>query len=149
MANTYTQIHIHVVFAVRNRKMLIMQDIEQEVHSYITSIVMNQGHKVLQINGMPDHIHLLIGLRPFQSLSELIQIVKRDSSKWINKQRITRLKFNWQEGFGAFACSKSVVPKVIAYIQNQKEHHKKVDFKNEYIQFLEKNDIDYDERYIF
>jgi REP element-mobilizing transposase RayT len=149
MANTYTQIHIHSIFAVQNRQSLIRPAWEIELYKYITGIVQFQGHKLLQINGMPDHVHLLIGMRPVQSLSELIQQIKQDSSKWINSNRLADGRFSWQEGFGAFSHPKSQVNKVIAYIQNQKEHHKKKSFREEYLEFLEKWEVDYDERYIF
>jgi REP element-mobilizing transposase RayT len=149
MANTYTQIHIHSIFAVQNRQSLIQSSWETELYKYITGIVQNHGHKLLQINGMPDHIHLLIGMRPVQSLSELTQQIKQDSSKWINKQRLVAGRFSWQEGFGAFSHSKSQVQTVITYIQNQKNHHKKKSFREEYIELLEKWEVDYDERYIF
>lgn len=149
MANTYTQIHIHSIFAVQNRQSLIQPSWEFELYKYITGIVQNQGHKLLQINGMPDHVHLLIGMRPVQSLSDLMQQIKQDSSKWINKKELAAGRFSWQEGFGAFSHSKSQVKTVIAYIQNQKNHHKKKSFREEYLEFLEKWEVDYDERYIF
>jgi len=149
MANTYTQIHIHSIFAVQNRQSLIQSSWEIELYKYITGIVQNNGHKLLQINGMPDHVHLLIGMRPVQSLSVLMQQVKQDSSKWINEKRFAAGRFSWQEGFGAFLHSKSQVQTVITYIQNQKEHHKNKSFREEYLDFLEKWEVDYDERYIF
>src|SRR6056297_1326504 len=149
MANTYTQIHIHSIFAVQNRQSLIQSSWEIELYKYITGIVQNNGHKLLQINGMPDHVHLLIGMRPVKSLSVLMQQVKQDSSKWINEKRFAAGRFSWQEGFGAFLHSKSQVQTVITYIQNQKEHHKNKSFREEYLDFLEKWEVNYDERYIF
>lgn len=149
MANTYTQIHIHSIFAVQNRQSLIQSSWEIELYKYITGIVQNNGHKLLQINGMPDHVHLLIGMRPVQSLSVLMQQIKQDSSKWINEKRLAAGRFSWQEGFGAFSHSKSQLQAVIAYIQNLKEHHKNKSFREEYLDFLEKWEVDYDERYIF
>jgi len=149
MANTYTQIHIHSIFAVQNRQSLIQSSWEIELYKYITGIVQNNGHKLLQINGMPDHVHLLIGMRPVQSLSVLMQQVKQGSSKWINEKRLAAGRFSWQEGFGAFSHSKSQLQAVIAYIQNLKEHHKNKSFREEYLDFLEKWEVDYDERYIF
>jgi putative transposase len=98
---------------------------------------------------MPDHIHILIGMRPTQSISELIQVVKANSSKWINEKKFLNVKFEWQEGYGAFSYSKSHVKNVISYIQNQEERHKKKTFQEEYLEFLEAFEIDYDERYIF
>ena len=149
MANTYTQIHIQTVFAVQNRQSLISNEWKDDLYKYITAIIQNNEHKLLQINGMPDHVHILFGLRPVQSLSDLMKQVKQDSSKWINQNRLARGKFSWQEGFGAFSYSKSQLPKVITYIQNQQEHHRKRTFREEYIALLEAHGVDYDERYIF
>ena len=129
MANTYTQIHIQVVFAVQNRESLIKELWKDDLYKYITGIIQNNNHKVLQINGVADHIHILFGMRPTQSLSDLMKQVKQDSSKWINKQGLVNGKFSWQSGFGAFSYSKSEVPKIIRYIKNQEEHHRKITFK--------------------
>lgn len=149
MANTYTQIHIHVIFAVQNRTSLISPNWEKELYQYITGIVTNQGHKLLAINGMPDHVHVLIGIRPTQSLSELMQDIKGGSSKWINEKKLVLGKFKWQEGFGGLSYSKSQLDTVIKYIQNQEEHHKKRTFLEEYRAFLKLFEVDFDERYIF
>lgn len=149
MANTYTQIHIHAIFAVQNRTSFISEKWEKELYKYISGIITNQGHKLLSINGMPDHIHILFGMRPVQSLSDLMQNTKGDSSKWINSKGFVRGKFAWQEGYGAFSYSKSQLPMVIGYIENQKEHHRKKGFREEYLEFLERFEVDYDERYIF
>jgi REP element-mobilizing transposase RayT len=148
MSNTYTQIHIQVVFAVHNRQSLINADWKDELYKYITGIIQNNNHKVLQINGMPDHIHILFGMRPTQSLSDLIKQVKQDSSKWINKQGLVNGKFSWQSGYGAFSYSKSEVSKVVNYIKNQEEHHKKLLFQDEYLKLLKDFNVDYDARYI-
>ncbi len=149
MANTYTRIHIQTIFAVQNRQSLIQKRWQEELHRYITGIVQNNNHKVLQINGMPDHIHLLIGMRPSQSLSDLMKMVKGESSAWINKRGFTKSKFSWQAGYGAFSYTKSQVPKVIRYIQNQEEHHRMKNFTEEYLDFLNAFEIEYDERFIF
>ncbi len=149
MANTYTQIHIQTIFAVQNRQSLIQNAWKDKLYKYITGIIQNHDHKILQINGMPDHIHIFFGMRPTQSLSELIQKVKGESSEWINKKGFLREPFSWQSGFGAFSYAKSQVPDVIRYIQNQENHHKKKTFIEEYSDFLKAFDIDYDERYIF
>ena len=149
MANTYTQIHIQAIFAVQNRQALIQNEWKDELYKYITGIVQNHNHKMLQINGMPDHLHLFFGMRPTQSISDLMKIVKGDSSKWINEKGFLKTKFSWQAGFGAFSYAKSQVPKVIKYIQNQEEHHKRKTFIEEYVDFLKAFEIDYDERYIF
>ena len=149
MANTYSQIHMHAIFAVQNRHCLIANDWKDELYKYITGIIQNNDHKLLAINGMADHLHIFFGMRPKQSLSELMQMVKGDSSEWINKKGFYRHSFSWQEGFGAFSYSKSQAPNVIRYIQNQEEHHKKKTFREEYIDFLNAFEIDFDERYIF
>jgi REP element-mobilizing transposase RayT len=149
MANTYTQIHIQAVFVVQNRACIIHQTWKEELYKYISGIIRNHGHKVLAINGMPDHLHVLIGMRPTQSLSDLIQDIKGDSSKWINQQGFIKNRFSWQEGYGAFSYSKSHVASVIDYIRNQEEHHRKKTFIEEYHDFLKKFEIEFDERYIF
>ena len=149
MPNTYTQIHIQVVFAVQNRVSIIRKSWKDELYKYITGIIQNYGHKVLAINGMPDHLHILIGMRPTQSLSDLMQDIKGDSSKWINQKSFVNGKFSWQEGYGAFSYSKSHVDAVIKYIKNQEQHHKKKTFIEEYHEFLDKFEVEFDERYIF
>ena len=149
MANTYTQIHIHTVFAVQNRISLINKDWQDRLYQYIIAIIQNHGHKVLSIGGMPEHIHILFGFRPAQSLSELMQNVKRNSSEWINKEKLVRGRFSWQEGYGGFSYSKSQIPQVIKYIENQELHHKKQTFIDEYRKILNDFGLEYDERYIF
>ena len=149
MANTYTQIHLQVVFAVKTRIGLIHQTWKDELYSYITGIVQAHGHNVLAINGMPDHVHLFFGMRPTQSLSDLMQDVKGSSSKWINDRGFIKVKFEWQQGYGAFSYSKSQVSNVINYIQNQEIHHQKKTFIDEFNDLLEKFDVDFDERYVF
>jgi len=149
MANTYTQIHIHIVFAVKHRHGLILGNWKHELYKYITGIVQNYKHKLLAINGMPDHVHLLIGLNPTHAISELIQHVKGDSSKWINERRFCVGRFQWQEGYGAFSCSKNQVSNVIEYINNQESHHAKFSFVNEYKQLLNDFEISYDDRFVF
>lgn len=148
MANTYTQIHIQVIFAVQDRQSLIKNEWKDELFKYITGIIQNHEHKVLQINGMPDHIHILFGMRPTQSLSDLMKHVKQDSSKWINGKGFINGKFSWQSGYGAFSYSKSEVLNVINYIKNQELHHKKLTFQEEYLQLLKEFNIEFDERYI-
>lgn len=148
MANTYTQIHIQVIFAVQDRQSLIKNEWKDELFKYITGIIQNHEHKVLQINGMPDHIHILFGMRPTQSLSDLMKHVKQDSSKWINSKGFINGKFSWQSGYGAFSYSKSEVLNVINYIENQELHHKKLTFQEEYLQLLKEFNIEFDERYI-
>ena len=128
MANTYTQLHIQLVFAIKYRAALIQYDWKERLHQYITGIFQENEHKMLQINSMPDHIHIFFGMRPHQSISSLVQNVKSESSKWINENGFCKSAFAWQEGFGAFSYSKTHVPDVIRYIQNQEAHHKKEAF---------------------
>jgi len=149
MANTYTQIHIQLVFAVQNRASLIKDSWKDEMYKYMTGIIQNKDHKMLQINSMPDHIHILIGLRPTQALAELVKVVKQESTNWINDQKFTPKKFNWQEGYGAFSYTKSDVPRVIKYIQNQENHHREIKFLDEYVEMLRVHEIEYDEKYLF
>ena len=149
MANTYTQLHIQFIFAVKYRAALISKEWKDELHKYITGIFQENKHKMLQINSMPDHIHILIGMRPTQSISALIQNVKTESSKWIKEKKFCKQPFAWQEGYGAFSYSKSHLPDVIRYIQNQEVHHKKETFLDEYRHFLKVFEIEYDEQYIF
>lgn len=149
MANTYSQIHIQVVFAVQNRESLIDSKWKNELYQYLVGIIQNHQHKVITINGMPDHLHILIGLRPSQSISDLMQKVKGDSSKWINRKGFVLGKFSWQEGYGVFSYGKSQIDDVIEYIKRQEIHHQRKTFKEEYLQFLEKFAVDYDERFVF
>ena len=157
MANTYTQIHIHAIFAVQNRLSLIQKHWKEEFNQYITGIIENNNHKLLQIGGMPDHVHVLIGMRPTQSISNLLQDIKGSSSLWVNtsyfvrstsKKQLVRGKFSWQEGYGAFSYGKSQVNDVIDYIKNQEIHHKKRTFAEEYLKFLKLFEIEYDLRYV-
>ena len=149
MANTYTQLHIQLVFAVKYRAALIQKEWKERLHQYITGIFQKNEHKMLQINSMPDHIHIFIGLRPHQSISSLVQNVKSESSKWIKDNKLCKSPFAWQEGFGAFSYSKTHVDRVIRYIQNQEAHHKKETFLDEYRKMLKAFEVEYDERYIF
>ncbi|MCD4723674.1 MAG: IS200/IS605 family transposase [Bacteroidales bacterium] len=149
MANTYTQIHIHAVFSVQNRLCIIQDHWKDELYKYITGIIKNNGHKALVINGMPDHIHVLFGLRPAQSISDLLQDIKGSSSKWINDKKLLKGRFSWQEGYGAFSYKKSDLPSVINYINNQENHHKKTTFREEYIKLLQEFEIEYKDAYIF
>ena len=148
MANTYTQIHLQLIFAVKYRKALIDRSWKEELNKYITGIVQNQKHKLLTINGIEDHIHILIGFRPHQSLSNLMQDIKGDSSGWINENRFASSRFAWQEGYGAFSYSRSHLSSVINYIENQEEHHRKKSFVEEFKLLLKVSGIDFDERYI-
>jgi putative transposase len=149
MADTYSQIYIQVVFSVQNRKALIHESWEEELYKYITGIIQNKGQKLIAINGMPDHIHIFIGIKPNCCLSDLVREVKKSSNSFINEKQFTAIPFYWQEGFGAFSYSFSHIDKVVQYIKNQKIHHQKKTFKEEYLEFLEKSKIEYKEEYLF
>ncbi len=149
MANTYSQIYIQAVFAVEGRQSLIPPEHNDELQKYITGIVSAQRHKLIAINNLPDHLHLLVGLRPDAALSELVRDIKANSSRWINEKRWVLGRFSWQEGFGAFSYSRSQLGTVIRYIENQQQHHAKKSFRNEYSEMLEKFGVEYDPRYIF
>jgi len=149
MPNTFTQIYIQTVFTVQNRLSLIGKEWQEELFKYITGIVQNNGHKMIAINGMPDHLHLFIGMKPNQSLSDLMQDVKGDSSKWIHEKGFVKGKFEWQSGYGGFSYSISQIDNVVQYIKNQPNHHKSKTFIEEYLDFLEKFKVSFDERYIF
>jgi len=149
MSDTYTQIHIQAVFTVSNRTCIIRKNWKEELHRYITGIIQKNGHKLLAINGMPDHVHILFGLRPRQSIADLMQLVKGESSEWINKKELVRGRFSWQEGYGAFSYSRSHLPAVIKYILNQEKHHRRKTFLEEYLQLLEKFQVDFQERNLF
>ena len=148
MANTYTQIYIHAVFAVRLRLSLIPAARGEEIRKYMTGVVTNLGSKLIAINNMPDHFHLLIGLKPDISLSELIGKVKSGSAGFINKQRFVPGRFEWQAGFGAFSYARSQLDTVIGYIDRQQAHHRKKSFTEEYLALLDEYEISHDIRYI-
>jgi REP element-mobilizing transposase RayT len=149
MANTFTQIYIHSVFTVKNRECIILPNWEEEVYKYITGIVQNNGHKMLAINGMPDHIHVFVNMQPVQAVSEMIQKIKANSSRWINQNKLVKGKFTWQEGFGAFSYSISQIDQVVKYIMNQKEHHSKESFRDEYMKILHQFEIEFKDNYLF
>lgn len=148
MANTFSQIYIHVIFSVKRWEYLISNQWKEELYKYITGIIRNKNQKLLIINGMPDHLHLLIGLKPDKSLSDLVRDIKNNSSNFINEKGFVKGKFSWQEGFGAFSYSDSQLNKIINYIKNQELHHQKKSFKEEYIEILKKFKIDYNEKYL-
>jgi putative transposase len=149
MANTYTQIYIHVVYAVKWRESLISIDWKERLHRYTTGIVQNQGHKLLAINTMPDHLHAFIGMRPDVSLSDLVRDVKKDSTNFVNNEMFPKRHFAWQEGFGAFSYSRSQIDAVIKYILSQENHHRKRTFRQEYESLLRQFEIEFDHRYVF
>jgi putative transposase len=149
MANTYTQLYVQFVFAVKGRLSLIGLSWEEELYKYITGIVQNNKHKLIAINGMPDHVHVFVGLHTTQSVADLMRVVKGESSEWINSRKFVQGRFEWQEGYGGFTYSRGQIDDVYKYIMNQKQHHQKISFIDEYIQLLEEFDIAYDKRYIF
>jgi REP element-mobilizing transposase RayT len=149
MANTYTQLYIHFVFAVKYRSAMLDSNWDDRLRLYITAVVQNNKHKMLAINNMPDHMHLFIGLHPEQSISHLMQLVKGDSSEWINKERLTKHKFQWQSGYGAFSYARSQLDTIVKYVMNQQEHHRKETFQEEYLKILKSFGVEYDERYLF
>ena len=130
--------------------MSLIQDLwKKRLNQYITGIVQNHQHKMIAINGMPDHLHIVIGLRPTQSVADLLLEIKRNSSKWINKNELVREKFQWQDGYGAFSYAKSALPNLIDYVHNQETHHSKKTFLDEYRELLNEFEVEYDERYLF
>jgi putative transposase len=148
MPDTFIQNYIHIVIVVKGRACLIKSSWNNKLYAYITGIIQHYGHKVMVINGVSDHIHIFISLKPTQSLSELMMNLKRDSALWVNSNHFLVGKFQWQSGYGAFSYSHSQIDKVINYILNQEEHHKKRTFKEEYVQMLEAYKIEYNPKYL-
>jgi putative transposase len=149
MPNTYTQLYIHCVFAIKYREAVIEAKWEDRLQKYITGILQNNGHKLLAINSMPDHLHFFVGLNPNQSISEMMKLAKGDSSEFVNKEKFSKRKFYWQDCYGAFSNSRSQIDSVVKYILNQKQHHAKKAFRDEYLDMLRDYAVDYDEKYIF
>ncbi len=149
MANTYTNLFIQIVFAVKGRQNLISPEVREKLHKYITGIVSNRKQKMYAVFAMPDHVHILVSMNPNISVSDLVRDIKAGSSKFINDHGLIRGKFNWQEGYGAFSYSKSSVDAVVKYINNQEDHHRKKSFKEEYLELLQKFEIKYDSKYVF
>ncbi len=149
MANTYTQVYVQIVFAVKGRQNLISEKNRIAVEKYICGIISNNKSKPLAIYCNPDHIHILVGLHPSVSISNLVKSIKSNSAKWINENNLIERNFNWQEGYGAFTYSKSQIDPVVKYILNQYEHHKKKTFKEEYKKILDQFDIEYKSVYLF
>lgn len=149
MANTFSQIYLQIVFSVKGRQNLIDKNWRDELHKYICGIVKEKDQKVYAIGGMADHIHILISLKPNITVSDLVRDIKANSSKWINEKGFVIGKFQWQEGFGAFSYAQSQLDAVINYVNNQERHHQKRTFKDEYIELLQKFNIEFDEKYLF
>jgi len=149
MANTYTQIYLHVVFAVSGRACVISSERREELQKYIAGIVARKGQKLIAIYCMSDHTHVLLGLKPSVAPSDLIGEIKTGSTNHINEQRWIGCRFSWQEGFGAFSVSHSHLGRVANYIHNQEVHHRRKSFQQEYVEFLERHRVPFDQRYIF
>lgn len=149
MAGTFSQIYIQVVFAVNGRTNLLQKPWRDEVFKYMSGIIKGKNQKPIIVNGVANHVHLFVGLKPSMSLSDLVRDVKNNSTNFINEQKFVRGKFSWQEGFGSFSYSHSQIDRVYQYILNQEEHHCKKTFKEEYLDFLKKFEVEYDEKYLF
>ncbi len=149
MANTFSKIYIHLVFSVKGRQNLIQKRWKEELHKYICGIVKGKEQKVYAIGGISDHVHILVSIKPNITISDLVRDIKPNSSKWINEKGFVKGKFQWQEGFGAFSYAQSQLDTLIAYINNQEQHHQQKSFKTEYLDLLQKFDIIYDENYLF
>ena len=148
MAGTFSQIYIQVVFTVKGWENLIGKEWKDELHKYIAGIIKGKEQKPIIVNGMPDHIHAFVGLRPAMAISDLVRDIKNNSSNFINEKRLVKGRFLWHEGYGAFSYSHSHIQNVYDYILNQEEHHRKKTFKEEYIDFLKKFEIEYNEKYL-
>ncbi len=149
MSGTFSQIYIQVIFAVKGRNSLIHSSWEEELYKYISGIVRNKEQKMLAINGMPDHIHFVIGMKPSCCLSDLVREIKKSTNEFINEKNFSDRKFSWQEGYGAFSYSHSALDAVIKYVDNQKEHHCKKTFREEYVGFLKKFEVEFKDEYLF
>ena len=149
MAGTFSQLYIQIVFAVKGRKNLIDKKWKDELYKYISGIITNKGHKSIIVNGVSDHIHIFVGLKPSMAISDLVRDIKNNSSNFINDKKFVESKFSWQEGYGAFSYAHSQIEQVYNYILNQEKHHHKQTFKEEYLEFLQKFQIEYNEKYLF
>jgi putative transposase len=149
MANTYTQCYFHLVFAVKNRDALVKKEWKNELEMYITGITQNHRHKMLSIAAMPDHLHILLGYNANHLIPELVEEIKTSTNAWIKEKRFSKFKFEWQKGYGAFTHSRSQIDTAIKYILRQENHHKKKSFKVEYLEILEKNNVEFDHKYLF
>ena len=149
MPGTFSQIYIQVVFAVKGRENIVSKSWSTELHKYIAGIIKGKGQKPIIVNGMPDHVHAFIGLRPALSISDLVRDIKNNSTNFANENKFVKGKFTWQAGYGAFSYSHSHIGNVYNYILNQEKHHKKKTFRQEYFEFLKKFDLEYDEKYLF
>ena len=145
----FTQLYIHLVFAVKHRDRLLKEEYRKEIFSYMSGIITNLNHKSIIINGIDDHVHILLGLNPAKTISDTVWEIKRSTSLFINEKKWFKNKFNWQDGYGGFSYSRSQIDKVYKYIQNQQQHHHRQTFKEEYTEFLKKFEIEYDQQFLF
>jgi REP element-mobilizing transposase RayT len=149
MANTYTKIYIHTIFAVKNRQSLIPKSFSNNLYRYISGIITSENQHPIKIGGMPDHIHLAFAIKPNANISDLVRIIKTNSSKWMNEQGVLKHRFEWQRGFGAFSYGQSQMKTLVNYIGNQEEHHRKKTFQEEYLGFLKAFEIEFKDEYVF
>ena len=149
MANTYTQSYFHLVFTPKNRDALIKKSWKNDLEKYITGIVQNHKHKMLAIGSMPDHIHIFIGYNLNHLIPDLVEEIKTSSNAWIKQTKLSKCHFEWQKGYGAFTHSRSQIASVVKYVLNQEKHHKKKSFREEYLEILRKNDIKFNDEYLF
>lgn len=149
MANTYTQCYFHLVFAVKHRQALIKRAWKDELEKYITGIVQNHGHKMLAVGCMPDHVHIFIGYKITHLIPDLVEEIKTSTNAWIDENRLSQSKFDWQKGYGAFTHARSQLDTVVRYVLNQEQHHRQKTFRKEYLEMLRRNEIDFKEEYAF
>lgn len=149
MAKSFTQLYAQIIFSVRYRKKLLTDSNREQIHKFITGIVANQNQKLIAINSVEDHIHIFVGFKPTCCIPDLVKEIKTGSTHFINKNKLVDTHFNWQDGYGAFSYGKSQISSVANYIENQKEHHKTKSFEEEFLEFLDKFNIDYDPKYVF
>ena len=149
MANTYSQAYFHLIFSPKNRNSLIHKEWKGELEKYISGIIQNNGHKLLAIGAMPDHIHIFIGYNLNKTIPDLVENIKTSSNAWIKHNKLSKFKFEWQKGYGAFTHSNSNIDTVVNYVLNQEKHHERKSFKKEYLEMLQKNNITYNDNYLF
>lgn len=149
MANTYSQCYFHLVFAVKNREALIQKSWKDDLERYVTGVVQNHKHKLLAVGTMPDHIHIFLGYHLSHLIPDLVEEIKTSSDAWIKENHLSKFKFGWQKGYGAFTHARSQLDTVVKYVLSQEEHHRRVSFQEEYLEMLRKNDIQFEEKYVF
>jgi putative transposase len=148
MPNTFSQIYLQFVFAVKHRQTLIPKQHKEELHKYMTALVQNRKAKMIAIHCMPDHSHLFVGFKPVLSISDFVKEIKVESNEFLNAQSWMKHPFKWQEGYGVFSYGQSQIDTVAKYVLNQEQHHKKKTFRQEYLEFLDKFDVLYEERFL-